>query len=49
LGGFVLAVIGRERFFDLANGDPRDHDGALVGVGGALFAFRASRALDFSR
>jgi hypothetical protein len=40
-GGGVLAVI-RHLVLDLAGGDSRDHDGALVGVGGALFAFRSS-------
>lgn len=39
-GGGVLAVI-CHLVLDLAGGYPRDHDGALVGVGGALFAFRA--------
>jgi hypothetical protein len=30
------------RIFDLAGRDPRDYDGAGVGIGGALLAFGAS-------
>jgi hypothetical protein len=40
-GGGILAVI-RHLVLDLAASNPRDHNGALVGVGGALFAFGAS-------
>ena len=41
-GGGTLAAI-RHLVLDLAGRDPRDHDGAPVGVGGALFAFRSAR------
>lgn len=37
-GGGILAVI-RHLVLDLAGGDLDDHDGALVYVGGPLFAF----------
>lgn len=40
-GSSVLAVI-RHLVPDLAGSDSADHNGALVGVGGALFAFGAS-------
>ena len=36
-GGGILAII-RHLVLYLASGDPRDHDGALVGVGRAFFA-----------
>ena len=40
-GGGVLAVV-RHLVFDLPGRHPHDHNGALVGVGGAFFAFWAS-------
>jgi hypothetical protein len=39
-GGGILSVI-RYLVLDVARRDPADHDGALVSVGGALFAFWA--------
>ena len=40
-GGGVSAV-DRHLVLDLAGGDPRDHDGAPVGVSWAVFAFRST-------
>jgi hypothetical protein len=36
LGRFVLAVIGREGFFNLTGRDPHDVDGVADHIGGAL-------------